>query len=91
MKKDDYIKAFLEGAALAPQGEVIMYLVDMLYEARQTNYRQREHIEYMDDVARENTISVTCRSCERSFEPDCELSEISHEGNYCGRNEFCCP
>jgi hypothetical protein len=91
VKKEDFVTAFLEGAALAPKNELLHHLVEQLYDTRQTVYRQREQIEYMDEIARDNTISMSCRSCKDSYEPDCELSEMSHEGNYCGKNQWCCP
>lgn len=91
MTKEEFVKTFLEGAALAPQDALVRSLVGIVYDLRKTTSIQAEHIDYMDDVARDNTISVTCRSCRESFEPDCELSEISHEGNYCGKNQWCCP
>ena len=91
MKKEEYVKAFLEGAAFAPQGEVMHHLVEQVFDLRQQIYAKHDHMEYMDDLARDNTISMKCRSCGDSWEPDCELSEIRHEGNYCGKNQWCCP
>ena len=91
MTKDEYIKAFFEGAALAPVGEVSYYLIDQLYETRQQVYRQREQIEFMDDVARDSGWSMKCRTCGNDYEPDCELSEMHGAQNYCGRNQWCTP
>lgn len=42
-----------------------------------------EHIEYMDEVAREGNLQIRCRGCSEFYELPCELSEMSHEGNYC--------
>lgn len=91
MTKDEFVKSFLEGATHAPQDILVKSLVGIVYDLRNTIDVKTEHMEYMDDLARANTISMNCRSCGDSWEPDCELSEISHEGNYCGKSEWCCP
>lgn len=91
MNREDFVATFLEGASFSKPDEVIQSLVGMVYDLRRAVRFKAEHIEYMDDIARDNTISMNCRSCRESFEPDCELSEISHEGNYCGKNQWCCP
>lgn len=91
MGREDFINTFLEGAGLAENTGLTYTLVGMVYDLRQTARKQREHIEYMDDVARDSGFSMECRSCQKSYQPDCELSEVSHEGNYCGGSERCCP
>lgn len=91
MKKEEFISAFMEGAAHAPQDITLKSLVGVVFDLRKKLSEHKEHIEYMDEIARSNTISLNCRSCDNSYEPDCELSEMSHEGNYCGRNEWCTP
>jgi hypothetical protein len=32
-----------------------------------------------------------CRSCERTYELPCDVSEFHEDCNYCGRNPWCCP
>lgn len=93
MNKQEFVDSFLEGVNLsaANKEELLKIMVGMVFDLRSTVKGHKEHIAYMDDVARENAVYVNCRSCNTAFEPDCELSEISHEGNYCGRSERCCP
>lgn len=91
MTKDEYVKTFLEGATYAPKDVLLFSLVEDLYEARQFGYRQREQIEFMDDVARDSGWTMKCRSCGNDYEPDCELSEMYGAENYCGRNQWCTP
>lgn len=45
----------------------------------------KEHLEYMDEIARDNDIQVRCRSCGEKYEIPVELSEMNEEGNYCNR------
>ncbi|MNC36944.1 hypothetical protein D3C75_854890 [compost metagenome] len=91
MTKDEFIKAFFEGSALAPQGTVMQYLAEQMYELRQQVYSKHEQIEFMDEVARDNGWSMKCRSCGKSYEPDCELSEMFGSENYCGGSQWCTP
>lgn len=91
MNKEDFVATFLEGATYSNPSDILECLVGMVYDLRRDVRSKKEHIEYMDEIARDNTISMHCRSCRDSWEPDCELSEISHEGNYCGKNQWCCP
>lgn len=91
MNKEEYVKAFLEGAAFAPQGEVMYALVEQVFDLRKQVYAKHEQIEFMNDVARDSGWSMECRSCKESYEPDCELSEMFGSENYCGKNQWCCP
>lgn len=91
MTREEFVTTFLEGATLAPKGELIYDLVGQLYDTRQITYRQREQIEYMDDVARDCGWSMKCRSCGKDYQPDCELSEMHGSENYCGGNQWCTP
>lgn len=93
MKKQEFVDTFLEGVNLsgANKEELLKTMVGMVFELRSTAKAHKEHIAYMDDVARDHNITMNCRSCGQSYFPDCELSEISDEGNYCGRSERCCP
>lgn len=93
MKKDDFVKSFLEGASLNNGVPDIMIrnLVGMVFDLRSQIDGHKKHIAYMDDIARDNRIEMECRSCQNKWVPDCELSEISDEGNFCGKNEFCTP
>lgn len=43
----------------------------------------KEHLEYMDEIARDNGIQVRCRGCGEKYDLPCELSEFGEEGNYC--------
>lgn len=94
MNKEAFIKSFLEGVdmtGVTSKETLIQNLLGVVYDARKKNESHLEHIEYMDEIARENDWEMTCRSCQQSYSPDCELSEMSHEGNYCGKNQWCCP
>lgn len=91
MKREEYIQTFLEGAELAPRNELVFDLVGKLYDERNAKYRFAEKIEFMNDVARECGWSMTCRSCGKSYQPDCELSEMFEGENYCGGNQWCTP
>lgn len=91
MKRDEFIKTYLEGAALAPYGDLMYLLVGQLYDDRQVKQQMLEKIEFMDSVARETDWTMECRSCLQSFAPDCELSEMYGAERYCGRSERCCP
>lgn len=91
MTRDEFIKAYLEGAELAPKGELLYQLVGQLYDDRKVKQEMFEQIEFMDDVARNTRWTMTCRSCEKDFEPDCELSEMFGSEVYCGGSDRCCP
>jgi hypothetical protein len=93
MKREQFINTFLEGSTLTSVNTdgLIRNLVGMVFDLRVKVSDHKDHLEYMDDIARANDIEMTCRSCGNKYELPCELSEMSHEGNYCGRSEFCCP
>lgn len=91
MNKEEFVSTFLEGAGLADNKGLTYTLVGMVYDLRKTVKDLKEHISYMDDVAGDSGFTMQCRSCQKSYQPDCELSEVSHEGNYCGGSERCCP
>lgn len=93
MKRQDFIDAFLEGSALAPKDELITGLIGKLFDERTTSNRFIETIDFMNDVARTRNTSwtMTCRSCGKDYEPDCELSEMFGSENYCGSNQWCTP
>lgn len=94
MIKNDFVKAFLEGVTLTGENSretLIFNLVGMVFDLRSQIDGNKKHIAYMDDIARENDIHMVCRSCQNKWQPDCELSEINDEGNFCGKDEFCCP
>lgn len=95
MKRDDFIKTYLEGAEMTPFMITIESLIGKLYDARKNVEEVREEyehtIEFMDDVARNTRWTMKCRSCEKDFEPDCELSEMFGSEVYCGGSDRCCP
>lgn len=93
MKREQFINTFLEGSTLTSVNTdgLMRNLVGMVFDLRSKISEHNEHIAYMDDIARTTDWEMKCRSCGQSWTPDCELSEMSHEGNYCGRSEFCCP
>jgi hypothetical protein len=93
MKREQFVNTFLEGSTLTSTSPdtLIRNLVGMVFDLRSKISGHEEHIAYMDDVARENDIKMTCRSCQNKYEIPCELSEVSNEGNYCGGSERCCP
>lgn len=93
MKREQFVEAFLEGSKLTSvdRDTLVNNLVGMLFDLRKTVSSQKEHIAYMDDIARDSDWTMNCRSCGQTYEPDCELSEMSNEGNYCGKNQWCCP
>lgn len=43
----------------------------------------KEHLDYMDEVARTSGITAKCRGCGEYYDFPCDLSEFSEEGNYC--------
>ena len=90
-KRDAFIEAFLDGQSISPVTMQLRRLVGMVYDLRSEVKGYKEHIAYMDDIARDHEIKMNCRSCGEVYVPDCELSELSDEGNYCGRSERCCP
>lgn len=93
MNKQEFVDSFLEGVNLsgANKEELLKIMVGMVFDLRSSVKDHKEHIAYMDDIARGHEITMICRSCQQWHVPDCELSEISEEGNYCGRSERCCP
>lgn len=93
MNKQEFVDSFLEGVNLsgANKEELLKIMVGMVFDLRSAVKGHKEHIAYMDDIARDHEITMTCRSCKEKHVPDCELSEISDECNYCGRSERCCP
>lgn len=93
MKKDDFVKVFMEGLETSSPDyhTVCGHLVAMLHDAREHTRKLKDVIEEMDDIARNNTIEVKCRSCSEEYVPDCELSEIVGSEWYCGKNEWCTP
>jgi hypothetical protein len=92
MKREQFVETFLEGSKLTAvdRDTLVNNLVGMVFDLRKTVSSQKEHIAYMDDIAR-GSVMMNCRSCGKSYEPDCELSEMSHESNFCGGSERCCP
>ena len=95
MTRDYFIKTYMEGASLTPFITTIESLLGKLYDARssfENLIEKHEHtIEFMDDVARNTRWTMTCRSCGKDFEPDCELSEMFGAEVYCGGSDRCCP
>lgn len=90
-QRDLYIDTFLEGASIAPVEMQRRALVGMVYDLRAKVKSHEVIMADMDDIARDNGWTVKCRSCGEVYSPDIELSEFSHEGNYCGKSEHCCP
>lgn len=90
-KKEAFIDAFLDGQAIASTDEQLRRLTGMVYDLRIKVKTRDTIMEDMDEIARDNGWTVKCRSCGETYSPDIELSEYSHEGNYCGKSEFCCP
>lgn len=93
MKRDQFVETFMEGlnTGTSDYEKTTTVLVGMLFEARAKNALLTEKIEGMDDIARDNTIEVRCRSCQKDYVPDCELSELEGSEFYCGGSEWCCP
>lgn len=61
----------------------INLILDHKEQLHKVKASHAEHIEYMDEVARKGSLQIRCRSCNEFYELPCELSEMSHEGNYC--------
>ena len=53
------------------------------YNINKLKESYKEHLEYMDEIARDNDITVQCRGCGERYEIPVELSEMNEEGNYC--------
>ncbi len=91
MTEQDYINAFMEGASLAPKDDVIYFLLSKSYWLQDQVRNLKDAIEVMDDIARDNNITLKCRSCGKRYEIPCELSEVDPDYNYCNGSHFCTP
>lgn len=93
-----YVDTVMEGMALCtPDGSMPDYrqatenLLHRAYSDRAYIETLQKQIEEMDHIARECGYTVVCKSCNKHFEPDCELSEIALADKYCGKNQWCTP
>lgn len=94
MDQQQFVETFMEGVAQSGSPvyeKVTENLTILLYQTRLQLRKLKDQIEEMDDIARNNTIEVRCRSCQQDYVPDCELSEIVGSELYCGKNEWCTP
>lgn len=99
--KDNNSSVFAEGVIYAAEmkglnmRDFAFSLAEIIHRNRQDSNQKIKNlkiqIEDMDAIARNHEIQVTCRSCHELFTPDCELSEITPDGSYCGKDHFCCP
>lgn len=90
MNEQEYIETFLEGAILAPEDRLALTLSHVWSLRRQIKNLQGT-IELMDEVARDSSLQVKCRSCEQYYEIPCELSEFDPDMSYCGKDQYCTP
>lgn len=92
-KRQMFIDAFISGTRVIPSenDKLLRSLTGLLYDERAKLKDRDETIEFMDDIARSTRWTMTCRSCQNDFEPDCELSEMFGAEVYCGGSERCCP
>lgn len=91
MKRDDFINTFLEGSSRVPKEDLVLELIGKVFDERSTVAKFVETIDFMNDVARDSGWSMNCRSCGKSYQPDCELSEMFGSENYCGGSQWCTP
>lgn len=92
-KRDMFIDAFIAGTRAVPSDteKLLRSLTGLLYDERAKVKERDATIAFCDDIARNTSWSMTCRSCEKDFEPDCELSEMFGAEVYCGGSDRCCP
>lgn len=90
MTREEFISAVMEGLTLDRTSPIpndlhlkIHNLVSIVYSTREQVRGLQSTIEYMDEVARDGGLTIKCRGCGEYYELPCELSEMSHEGNYC--------
>lgn len=83
MEREDFVKTFLEGAMFTPKDKMLEIVVGMLHDERWNVRGLQDRIAYMDELARDSGVLIRCRGCNELYELPCELSEMSHEGNYC--------
>lgn len=83
MTEQEYIDAFMEGAALSPIKETLALTLSNVWSLRKQVLNLQSQIEIMDDVAREGGITVKCRGCGEYYDMPCELSEFNPEYSYC--------
>ena len=87
--ENDVIRALLhEVKSLKEQnravGEVLItQMKTSEHDINKLKESHKEHLEYMDEVARTSGITAKCRGCGECSDVPCELSEFSEEGNYC--------
>lgn len=85
----DVIRALLhEVKSLKEQNKaVVEHLINQMKASEvsidKLKESHKEHLEYMDEIARDNGIQVRCRGCGEKYEIPVELSEMNEEGNYC--------
>lgn len=91
INESDVIRALLhEVKSLKEQnkavGEVLITQMKTAeHDINKLKESHKEHLEYMDEIARDNDVQVRCRGCGERYEIPVELSEMNEEGNYCNR------
>lgn len=92
-KREMFIDAFIAGARAVPSDteKLLRSLTGLLYDERAKVKQREETIAFCDEIAREFEWTLECRSCEKDFAPDCELSEMHGAERYCGGSDRCCP